>query len=209
MGEVEVVPDSETVVGYRLHGNCYLNVTNRCTLRCSFCPKFNGQWEVQGYNMRLRHMPTAEEMKRAVGDPAAYEEIVFCGMGEPTHRLYTVLEVANALRARGARRIRLNTDGLANERFGRDVTPDMESSIDALSVSLNAQNEHVYNRHCRPPIRDAYRGVIEFVKRAREFVPDVTLTAVSGLDGVDIPACERIARALGVKFRQRDLGKIG
>ena len=27
-------------VGYSLRGNRYLNITNRCTLRCAFCPKW-------------------------------------------------------------------------------------------------------------------------------------------------------------------------
>ena len=41
-------------VGYSLHGNRYLNITSRCTLRCDFCPKFSGCWTVQDYDLRLR-----------------------------------------------------------------------------------------------------------------------------------------------------------
>ena len=45
MSEAAVKLDErDTVVAYELHGNCYLNVTARCTLRCAFCPKFNGTW---------------------------------------------------------------------------------------------------------------------------------------------------------------------
>lgn len=197
------------VVGYTLRGSRYLNITNRCTLRCAFCPKFNGQWTVRDYELRLRgEEPTADDIVAAVGDPEDIEEVVFCGLGEPTLRLYTVLEVASRLRGQ-VPRVRLNTDGLANLVYGRDVTPDFEEIIQALSVSLNAQDEATYNRHCRPLLAGAYDAVLDFVKRAREFVPEITLTAIDGLPGVDIAACRRIADDLGVGFRRRELDVVG
>jgi TatD family-associated radical SAM protein len=196
------------VIGYTLHGNRYLNVTNRCTLRCTFCPKFNGTWAVQDYDLRLHGEPDAKNLLEAVGDPSEFGEVVFCGLGEPTLRLYTVLEVAAALRRRGAR-VRLNTDGLANLVHGRDVAPDLEGYIDAVSISLNAQDASTYNRYCRPPMAGAYAAVLDFTRRVREYVPLVTLTAIDGLPGVDIPACRAIADELGVDFRRRELDKVG
>ena len=201
-----VVP--EQVIGYTLRDSRYLNITNRCTLRCAFCPKFNNEWTVQDYGLRLASEPTVEQIVAACGNPEDYREIVFCGLGEPTLRLYALLEVATRLRPR-ARRLRLNTDGLANLVYGRDVTPDMEGLIDALSVSLNAQNEEVYNLHCRPKLPGAYEAMLDFVKHARDFVPEITLTAIDGLPGVDIAACEKIARDLGVGFRRRVLDVVG
>ncbi|MBI3574663.1 MAG: radical SAM protein [Gammaproteobacteria bacterium] len=202
-------------IGYSLRGNRYLNITNRCTLRCAFCPKFNDSWQVHdktvltGYDLRLRGTePTADEILAAIGDPDDYDEVVFCGLGEPTLRLYTLLDVASRLRGKAAR-VRLNTDGLANLVYGRDVTPDFEGILQALSVSLNAQDEETYNRHCRPLLPDAYSGMLDFVRRAREFVPEITLTAIDGLPGVDIDACRKIADDLGVHFRRRVLDVVG
>lgn len=192
-------------VAYALHGNCYINVTNRCTLNCACCPKAAGDWIVEGYDMRLDREPNIKEMLVAAGNPRFYRELVFCGLGEPTLRLYTVLEAAHLLRRKGGGRIRINTDGLANLVYGRDVTPDLEGNVDALSISLNAQDETVYNRLCRPPAPGSYRSVLDFTRRARDFVPDITLTA---LDGVDLAACEHIARDLGVKFRRRACDRI-
>jgi TatD DNase family protein len=197
------------IVGYTLRGNRYLNVTNRCTLRCTFCPKFNGTWTVQVHDLRLKQEPSVAELTAAAGGPEESGEVVFCGMGEPTLRLYDILEVTARLKDRGHARIRLNTDGLANLIHGRDVTPDLEGLVDALSISLNAQDEGTYARHCRPPRPGAYPALYNFVRRAREFVPDITLTAIDGLDGVDIAACAAIADGLGVKFRRRELGKVG
>lgn len=199
---------TEQVVGYTLRDSRYLNITNRCTLRCAFCPKFNDQWTVQNYPLRLAHEPTIEEIIAAAGKPEEYREIVFCGLGEPTLRLYALLEVATRLRHR-AKRIRINTDGLANLVYGRDVTPDMEGLIDALSVSLNAQNAEIYNRHCRPKLPGSWEAMLDFVKCARDFVPDITLTAIDGLSGVEIAACEKIAQRLGAGFRRRVLDVVG
>lgn len=195
-------------IAYRLHGNCYLNITQRCTLRCRFCPKFNGTWRVRDFDLRLHREPSTEQLIAAVGDPRAYREVVFCGLGEPTLRLPTVLAVAGSLRAAGAR-IRLNTDGLASLVHGSDMTPELAGRIDALSVSLNAQNPEVYNRHCRPKIPGAYAAMLDFVRRARRFVPDITVTAIDGLPGVDIEACAKIAGGLGVNFRRRVLDDVG
>ncbi len=197
------------VVGYTLRGSRYLNITNRCTLRCAFCPKFNGEWTVRDYNLRLRgEEPATDDIVAAVGDQDEIDEVVFCGLGEPTLRLYTLIDVAARLRGQ-VPRVRVNTDGLANLVYGRDVTPDFEDIVQALSVSLNGQDEATYNRHCRPLLPGAYDAVLDFARRAREFVPEVTLTAIDGLPGVDIAACRRIADDLGVGFRRRVLGVVG
>jgi TatD DNase family protein len=206
--DVDVRSRAPTVIGYTLRGNRYLNITNRCTLRCAFCPKFNKTWTVEGYDLRLRQEPDTDEILAAVGNSRDYNEVVFCGMGEPTLRLYTLLNVAGHCHARGGR-VRLNTDGLANLVHGRDVTPDLEGNLDAISVSINAQDAVTYNRHCRPKMEGAHDAVLNFIRCAREYVPDITITAIDGLAGVDITGCEQIARRLGVKFRRRVLGQVG
>lgn len=198
----------EEVIAYELHGNCYLNITYECTLRCKFCPKFNGEWTVQGYNLRIKHKPSVEEIVGAVGDVCRYNEIVFCGLGESTLRWDVMLQVAEQLKAKGAK-TRLNTDGLANRVYERDVTAEMAGKIDALSISLNAQNEQVYIQHTRPKLENSFASLLDFIKQAKQYVPDITLTAINGLEGVDITACEKIAHDLGVKFRRRELDIVG
>lgn len=199
----------EPVLAYELHGNIYLNITYHCTLRCAFCPKFQGSWEVQNYDLLLTREPDADEVLAAAGDPARYKEIVFCGLGEPTLRLDTLLAVAEKLKAQGARHIRLNTDGLANLVYGRDVTPELAQWVDSVSISLNAQDEATYNRHTRPKREGAFQGMLDFARAAKASGIAVTLTAINGLEGVDIAACEDIARQLGVTFRRRELDVVG
>jgi TatD DNase family protein len=208
MHSTRPAPPPEPTLSYELHGNLYLNVTWHCTLRCAFCPKFNGEWEVQGYDLRLRREPSVADLMAAIGDPTPYKEIVFCGLGEPTLRLDVLLEVAAAMK-RAGKRVRVNTDGLANLVHGRDVTLEMAKVVDAVSISLNAQDEATYVRHTRPKRDGAFAAVLDFTACARDAGMDVTLTAIDGLEGVDIPACERIARDLGVKFRRRVLDAVG
>ncbi len=200
---------SEPTLAYELHGNLYLNLTYRCTLRCAFCPKFQGNRVVQGYDLRLTREPTVAALIAAAGDPAGYPEVIFCGLGEPTLRLETLLTVAHALRAQGARHVRLNTDGLANLVHGRDVTPALAPVIDSLSISLTAQDEATYNRHTRPKRPEAFAAMLAFARAALAQRMAVTMTAIHGLAGVDIAACERLATELGARFRQRELDVVG
>ncbi len=198
---------SGDILTYNLHGNCYVNLTNRCTLKCNFCPKFNKIWDVQGYNLKLCADPSVDDIVAAIGDPTRYNEVVFCGLGEPTMRLSALLEVAEAIPEQI--RVRLNTDGLGNLVQGMDITPELAGKVDAISVSLNAQSEDVYNRHCRPPLTGTYPALLDFIECAKQYIDDITLTAIDGLEGVDINACREIADDYGVKFRPRELDKVG
>lgn len=197
-----------SIHGYTLNGNRYLNVSNRCNLYCHFCPRMENEWNVKGYELSLKGEPTAEELIEAAGDLAQSQEIVFCGLGEPTIRLQTIIEVGRELRARGAR-VRLNTNGLGNQYHGRDITPDLRGAVDVMSISLNAQDAATYEKHCLPRKPDSYPALLEFVRSAKQQGFEISLTAIAGLEGVDITACERIARDMGVGFRGRTLNDVG
>lgn len=190
-------------LAYALGARLYLNVTSRCTLACTFCPKHT-HGEVWGQRLRLTRQPTPDAIVAAAGDVARPREIVFCGLGEPTRRLDVLLEVAARVRARGARRLRLNTDGLANLVSGIDVTPALVDAIDAFSVSLNAPDAATYARLC--PSRygqNAYAAVQDFIRRLRAQTPAVVASAVA-IPGLDLDACRRVAEEeLGVRFRAR------
>lgn len=198
------------VVAYRIGPRVYLNLTSRCTLRCRFCPKFHRTWTVEDAYLRLAlaDEPRAEDVVSAARLQGACEEYVFCGLGEPTTRLDTLLEVASTLK-KGGGRLRLNTDGLSRLVHDRDTVLQLAGLIDHVSISLNAQNEAVYRRWCRPRLPGSFAAVLAFAERCRDFVPRVTLTAIDGLDGVDIDACARIACDMGVDFRARPWGATG
>ncbi len=64
-------------------------------------------------------------------------------------------------------------------------------------------------RYCRPKQAGAYPALLDFIAKVKAHVADVTVTAIDGLEGVNIGACARIAAELGVKFRARILDRIG
>ncbi len=196
-------------IAYRIGDALYLNITNACTLACRFCPKTTGDYTVRGHHLKLSRQPMFEDVTAAIGDPLAYVEVVFCGFGEPTLRLGLLKQVATWLKERGMR-VRVNTDGLANLVHRCDVLPELHGLVDAMSVSLNAQNETVYNAHCQPSRPGAYAACKAFIRGATDYIPEVMVTALDGLPGVDIAECERIAeKELGARFRRRIYGVVG
>jgi TatD DNase family protein len=197
-------------IAYPIRKSLYLNVTNRCTNRCSFCTKKSSTL-VKGHDLALEHEPSPDEILAAVeaaGGPSAPEEIVFCGLGEPLLRLEDVIALAKVLKKRGAKRIRVNTDGLASLVHGRDVAAELAGVVDALSVSLNAPDASSYERLCAPRVEGGYAAVLAFLRRAREQIPDVTATVVA-VPGLDLEACRRVAEGLGARFRVREYNEVG
>ncbi len=189
-------------IAYQLHNSLYLSITDRCTLVCDFCPKTRGSLQVGGYDLSMDHMPSAEEIIQSIHNPEQYDEVVFCGYGESTLRLKVLVQVAKWLKQQGVK-TRLNTDGLGSLVNKRNILPELSGCIDHLSVSLNAQNEAVYNQHCQPQLEGSYQAMLDFLRQAPDYIPKVTASAINGLEGVDIPACRQIAEELGVQFRER------
>ena len=205
-GVGEEVPKGKIV--YPIRNSLYLNITNRCSNRCTFCWK-NASFVVKGHDLELSREPDAREILTAVGEPKKYGEIVFCGFGEPLLRLDLVKTVAAELKKEGAK-IRIDTDGQANLVYGRNILPEMKGLVDAVSVSLNAENAQKYHRLCRSPFGEkGFEGVLDFLREAKKVIPEVTATALT-MPGVDLEACRKLAEEeLGVKFRPRAYDEVG
>lgn len=193
---------------YEIEDRLYLNITDRCTLTCDFCPKTRGSHRVHEYDLSLHARPEPDVVIGRIGDPRRYAEVVFCGYGEPTLRLKPLIQIASHVKVLGGR-VRVNTDGLANLVHKRNVLAELARCVDALSVSMNAQDEDSYVRHCHPALKGAWQGMLDFLDLAPHHIADVTATAIDGLEGVDIDACARLAAARGVKFRARHLDVVG
>jgi TatD DNase family protein len=196
----------EGEIAYRIRESLYLNVTNRCTNRCTFCIKFQSDF-VKGYNLKLSHEPSEEELKRAIGDPSHYKEIVFCGYGEPTLRLDLIKNLAAWIKEKGGK-VRVNTNGQGNLIHRRNILPELSGIVDNMSISLDAQDEETYNRICKPAQGNAFPGILDFIKEAKKYIPEVNVTVVTA-EGVDIEKCGKIAADLGVGFRIRKLDVVG
>lgn len=196
-------------IAYRAKGNIYLNLTNRCSCSCTFCLR-EFTTSVYGYDLSLVSEPTVEEIERALevaflDGPA--QQVVFCGLGEPTLRLDAVLHVTEWLRLRRIA-TRLDTNGhgeLLNP--GRDVVGELKAAgLQAVSVSLNAADPTTYDQLCRPTFTKAHRAVIAFAEKCVQQGLATTLTAVDQ-PGADLDGCRAIATALGAQFRARPLAR--
>ena len=78
---------------------------------------------MHGYNLGMKKSeePTADIYIKEIGDPTKYDEIVFCGYGEPTIRWGIVKEIAKYVKENGGK-TRINTDGHGNLINKRDIT---------------------------------------------------------------------------------------
>jgi TatD DNase family protein len=199
------MPDRGKIV-YQIRDSLYLNITNQCTNRCSFCIRFQSDY-VKGHNLRLANEPTEDELKDAIGDPLQYKEIVFCGYGEPLLRLDVVKNVAHWVKQRKGR-VRIDTNGHGNIIYGRNILPELQGIVDSMSISLNAQNKEIYEAICKPSLKNAYEGVLSFIREAKKVIPQVQVTVVA-LPGVDIEKCRKIAGELDVQLRVRELDVVG
>lgn len=201
------------VLAYPLGDALYLNLTSACTLACDFCPKIrDDDWNVGGFDLKLGRPPSADEVWAAALEAglAGRSEVVFTGLGEPTRRFDVLLELVRRLKAAGVGRVRLDTDGLASLREGRDVVPELAAAgLDAVSVSLNAADAETYARHC--PNRygaAAYDAMKAFVASAVGRIPDVAASAVA-LPGLVEADCRAVAEGLGARFRWRPYDRLG
>ena len=68
---------------YEYGSGLYINLTNRCNNNCAFCLRHTNQG-VGRHRLWLEHEPTAEQVIEKMQNLSAYEEVVFCGFGEPT-----------------------------------------------------------------------------------------------------------------------------
>ena len=198
--EREKIPMNTFVYG--LGDALYINLTNRCTNKCSFCIRDETSG-IGGYNLWLDREPTAEEIIDCMGDISRYSEIIFCGYGEPTIKLDELIGVAKAVKSQGGK-TRINTNGQANLYHGENIVPRLEGLIDTISISLNAPTASEYQKTCQSEYgEESFYGVLEFAKACKAYIPNVVLSVVDILPPEDIDASRRIARDLGVDFRVR------
>ncbi len=198
-------------ISYKIRNSLYLNLTQRCTANCVFCTRLTKPI-VQGYNLALDREPSAQEVWDSIDDPKLYDEVVFCGFGEPTLRLDVIKEVAKKIKDAGGR-VRLNTNGHGNLIHKRNIVPELKGLIDEVSVSLNADTSEGYDEIVQP--LPAFRGkaydeVKQFISEAKKYIPDVQATIVTHQKDIDEAKCEEIANnEFGVKYRPRRYNIVG
>lgn len=195
-------------VTYHVGNGLYVNITNRCTNNCDFCIRHNGAGAYGSDSLWLEREPTEDEIFDAImaEDPSKFEEIVFCGYGEPTCRLDVLLAVCHRLREVTDTPIRLNTNGHASLIAGCDVAERFAGCFDTISISLNEATAEKYQAVCHSRFGEAgFYGMLDFAERVGDYVPFVLLSVVRQfLSEEDLETCRRICAARGLSLKVRE-----
>ena len=192
---------------YKVHDNLYVNLTNRCPCACTFCLRQTMDRVGESDSLWLKEEPDFETVKAAFAkfDVAQYNEIVFCGFGEPTERLDLLLEVARFVKEAYDKPVRLNTNGLGDLVNGRSIAPELAGLVDTVSISLNTPDKEAYLQLVRPKFSErSYEALLAFAAECVKYVPSVVLTTVeTTLTKEQEAECAAICQKLGAAYRIR------
>lgn len=191
---------------YNVHGNLYINLTNRCPCNCTFCIRHNGDSAYGSDSLWLEREPTNEEVLAEFDkySPDEFDEIVFCGYGEPMERAEDVVFIGKELKKRYPNKIiRLNTNGLSDKIHGRPTAAMLEGAVDIVSISLNSGNEKDYNAVTRPKWEDSFSALLSFAQDCKKYVPQVMFTVVDVISEREIEESKEISERLGIPLRIR------
>ncbi len=195
-------------ISYEVGNNLYLNLTNKCPCACTFCIRNSADGAYGSDPLWLEHEPTIEEIMEDLNsrDLDKYTEIVFCGYGEPTCRLDTVIAVADELKARpSCPLLRINTNGLSDLINGKFTAESLCNVMDIISISLNAGTKDEYMKVTRPKYPEAFEAMQKFTSDCvKTKSAQVIMSVVDVIPPEQIQASREIAEKLGAVLRIRD-----
>ena len=189
---------------YELDGNLYINLTNKCSNACDFCVR-NGHDGYFGNKLWLEKEPTASDVLNAIDYTKKYNQIVFCGFGEPTEKVEVLVEIAKALKSKGYT-TRVNTNGQGNLINGRNIIPELAQCIDYINVSLNAPNAENYQRICHSKFGlSAFDELIKFAENCRNHGISTNLSIVDVIGIENVEKCKKLAMEHNLNLRVREM----
>lgn len=195
------------VILYEVHNNLYVNMTNKCPCSCVFCLRQTKEEMENSGSLWLEREPLVEEVIAEFSkfDMDKYDEVVFCGFGEPTERLEDVLRVADFIKKTYHKTIRINTNGLSDLIYKKDTAPMFQDLIDIVSISLNTPNKERYLELTRSKFGiESFSAMLNFAGNVKKYVKQVILTTVSTtLTKEEEEECRKICEELGVTYRIR------
>lgn len=191
---------------YPIRNSLYVNITNLCCCKCVFCIR-NITDSVGGSDsLWLDHEPTMEELKQELEkfDLDDYEEVVFCGYGEPLMRINEVVEFAKYIKSKKNIKTRINTNGLADLIHKKKTAVLLKDAIDSVSISLNAPNEEVYLKVTQPVFGiKSFDAMLQFAKDCKVCVKEVCFSVVDEISDKEIQESQELADSLGIPLRVR------
>ncbi len=157
-------------------------MTNRCPCACTFCLRQTMDEMNHSGRLWLEREPGVDEVIAQFDkfDMNRYQELVFCGFGEPTERLEDLLKVAEYAKKNFQIPIRVNTNGLSDLIWGRNTAPMFEGLVDTVSISLNTPDKEEYLKLTRNKFGiQSHDAMLRFAGNVSKYVPNVVLTTVA------------------------------
>lgn len=192
---------------YNVHNNLYINLTNRCPYSCTFCLRQKMDKVGESDTLWLLREPTAEEVIEEFKkwDVDSFDEIVFCGFGEPTEAFDVLKKVAEFIKSKYNKPIRLNTNGVGNLINKRNIAPELKGLIDTVSISLNNPDPEEYAKLVRSKYGEkSFQEMINFAKECKKYVPNVVMSTVdTTISHEEEKKCKEICDEVGAVYRIR------
>lgn len=191
---------------YEVGNNLYVNITNKCPCSCTFCIRQNGDGAYGSGSLWLEHEPAAGEVIDALekADYKKYNEIVYCGYGEPTERIEVLIETAKFIKENNGPEIRINTNGLSDLIHKNPTAHLLEGVVDTVSVSLNAGTKDEYLKVTRPSFgEESYEAMQKFAVECKKYVKNVVFSVVDVIGEEQLRASQEMADKLGIRLRIR------
>lgn len=192
---------------YKVHQNLYVNLTNKCPCACTFCLRQTRDQMGESGSLWLEREPTYEEIIADFDNfrMEDYQELVFCGFGEPTERLDVILKVAEYAKNKYHIPTRINTNGLSDLIHGEKTAHLLRGLIDTVSISLNTPNPQRYHELVRSKFGDvSYQAMLDFARDCTKYVPRVVMTTVTTtLTAEEEQQCAKICEEIGAVYRIR------
>lgn len=194
---------------YTVKNGLYINLTNRCPCACTFCLRQKGDGVYGSDSLWLEKEPTVEEVIEQIDntDITKFEEVVFCGYGEPTERLFDLVKIAEHIKQNSNIPIRVNTNGLSDLIWQESTAKYFVGKVDVLSISLNSTNAEGYLALTRSKFGlKSFESLKEFAKSARKLGINVVMTIVDTVTTLEEQKqTKQICDDLGVALRIRPL----
>ena len=191
---------------YDYKESLYVNITNQCPCSCVFCIRKETDHVGNSDSLWLNHEPTVEEVKEEFKkfNLEKYDEIVFCGYGEPLVRINEVIEIAKYIRSISDLKIRINTNGLSDLIHNKKTAMLLKDNIDSVSISLNAPNKTRYNEVTRPKFGEkSFDALLDFAADCKEYVEEVNFSVVDEISNEEIEESQKLADKMNIVLKVR------
>lgn len=192
---------------YTVANGLYINLTNHCPCQCTFCIRNHADGIGTGENLWLKQEPSAQEVITEIQhtDLDQYDEIVFCGYGEPTCRLDVLLEICTYLKSVTHKKIRLNSNGLSDLINRKPTARLLQGKIDSISISLNAPTKEEYQEIIHPSFGEkAFDAMLAFASECKKYLPETQFSVVDVISPEQIERCKKLAASMDIPLRIRE-----